>query len=59
MGPAFFWRTVEDDLTTAAQYYDVPALSLRNAVFHLMREGVPGFQVGCCQRLLGLFGAEA
>lgn len=45
VGPSFFWRTIEDELTTIAQYYDAPALSLRNAVYHLLREGRPGFQV--------------
>lgn len=48
VGPSFFWRTIEDDLTTIAQYYDAPALSLRNAVYHLVREGRPGFQVRAC-----------
>lgn len=45
-GPSFFWRTIEDDLAAVAQYYDAPSLSLRNAAYHLMREGRPGFQVG-------------
>ena len=45
IGPSFFWRTIEDDLGTIAQYYDAPVLSLRNAVYHLLREGRPGFQV--------------
>ncbi|KAI7842833.1 hypothetical protein COHA_003579 [Chlorella ohadii] len=44
VGPSFFWRTIEDDLGTIAQYYDAPVLSLRNAVYHLLREGRPGFQ---------------
>lgn len=48
MGPSFFWRTIEDDLGTIAQYYDAPVLSLRNAVYHLLREGRPGFHVGWC-----------
>lgn len=47
VGPSFFWRTIEDDLGTIAQYYDAPVLSLRNAVYHLLREGRPGFQVRC------------
>ena len=45
VGPSFFWRTIEDELSTVAQYYDAPSLSLRNAVYHLLREGRPGFQV--------------
>jgi hypothetical protein len=46
VGDSFFWRTIEDDLSTAAQYYDAPALSLRNAVYHLLREQRHGFRVG-------------
>ena len=45
MGDSFFFRTVEDELSTIAQYYDAPVLSLRNAVYHLMREQRFGFQV--------------
>lgn len=40
----------EAQLTTLAQYYDLPALSLRAAAFQLIRAGVPGFRV----RLRGL-----
>lgn len=42
---SFFFRTIEDDLSTIAQYYDTPVLSLRNAVYHLLREQRFGFQV--------------
>ncbi|EFN59953.1 expressed protein [Chlorella variabilis] len=44
VGDSFFFRTVEDELSTIAQYYDAPVLSLRNAVYHLMREQRFGFQ---------------
>lgn len=62
VGPSFFWRTIEDDLGTIAHYYDAPVLSLRNAVYHLLREGRPGFQARvmhlCLLALFGLLPAE-
>lgn len=45
IGPSYFWRTIEDELSTIGAYYDVSALSLRNAVYQLMAEGRHGFQV--------------
>lgn len=50
IGESFFWRTIEDELSTIGSYYDMPILSLRNAVFHLLREQRFGFQArpgGC------------
>lgn len=44
IGPSYFWRTIEDELSTIGAYYDVSALSLRNAVYHLIAEGRHGFQ---------------
>ena len=46
VGDSYFWRSAEDDLSLAGQYYDAPVLSLRNAAYHLLREQRPGFQVG-------------
>ena len=45
-GDSFFWRTIEDELSTVAAYYDAPVMSLRNAAYHLLREQQHGFQVG-------------
>lgn len=44
VGESFFWRTIEDELSTIGAYYDAPILSLRNAVFHLLREQRHGFR---------------
>lgn len=44
VGQSFFWRTIEDELSTVGSYYDTPIMSLRNAVFHLLREQRFGFQ---------------
>ncbi|PSC68178.1 Acyl-coenzyme A thioesterase THEM4 isoform A [Micractinium conductrix] len=43
-GDSFFWRTIEDELSTVAAYYDAPVMSLRNAAYHLLREQQHGFQ---------------
>ncbi|PSC68081.1 hypothetical protein C2E20_8267 [Micractinium conductrix] len=40
-----YYRQPEADLTTLAQYYDVPAVSVRAATYHLMQAGVRKFKV--------------
>ncbi|KAL4854367.1 hypothetical protein ACK3TF_004885 [Chlorella vulgaris] len=40
-----FYTNTEGQLATLAQFYDVPSLSLRAAVWHLMQAGIDGFKV--------------
>ncbi|KAL4421052.1 hypothetical protein ABPG77_007527 [Micractinium sp. CCAP 211/92] len=40
----FYFPAAEAQLTVMSQYYDIPALSLRSAVFPLLQAGVPGFK---------------
>jgi len=59
IGESFFWRTIEDELSTVGSYYDTPIMSLRNAVYHLLREQRFGFQVrvregGACSYARGV-----
>ena len=42
-----YYRQAEQQLTTMAQYYDMPAPSVRAAVWHLMRADVAPFKVRC------------
>ncbi|KAL4854370.1 hypothetical protein ACK3TF_004888 [Chlorella vulgaris] len=40
-----FYTNTEGQLATLAQFYDVPSLSLRAAVWQLMQAGIDGFKV--------------
>lgn len=40
-----FYREPEGQLTAFAQYYDLPALSVRAAAWHLMKAGIDRFKV--------------
>ena len=42
MGP-FFWTGGEMQIETILQYYGVPTVSARNALFHLAARNAPGF----------------
>ncbi|PSC68096.1 hypothetical protein C2E20_8274 [Micractinium conductrix] len=41
-----FYRAAEPQLSTLAQYYDMPSPSLRNALYPLMQADVPPYRVG-------------
>ncbi|KDD76842.1 hypothetical protein H632_c89p2 [Helicosporidium sp. ATCC 50920] len=41
-----FYQSAETDMGVLARYYDVPVLSMRNAVWPLLQADVPGFSVG-------------
>lgn len=43
---ARFYTSAESHLDVLAQYYDLPSLSMRNAVFQLAHEDAAGFRLG-------------
>lgn len=40
----FYFPAAEAQITVMSQYYDIPALSLRSAIFPLLQAGIPGFK---------------
>ena len=44
-GGLFYYPAGEQQLGALAHYYDFPAVSVRAAMWHLMRPRVPGFNV--------------
>ena len=39
-----FWRTAEMEVDTILQFYGVPSVSARNALFHLYMANASGFE---------------
>lgn len=48
-----FYNTAERDFNELAEYYSLPAVSVKGCCYAAMRANEPGFQVGWCRWVEG------